>query len=45
MTFTIKHEYEVLSHKLSVDEESFLTRWNGFLRHTAQPVLEVVAYS
>ena len=40
-----KHKYDFLSHTPSVDEESFLTQWNGFLRHTDQPVLEVVAYS
>ncbi|MFW9988593.1 MAG: RNA-guided endonuclease InsQ/TnpB family protein [Candidatus Odinarchaeota archaeon] len=40
-----KHKYEYLSHKSSVNEESFLTQWNGFLRHTDQPVLEVVVHS
>lgn len=40
-----KHKYDFLSHKPSVDEESFLTQWNGFLRHTDRPVLEAVAYS
>ncbi|MFX1500303.1 MAG: RNA-guided endonuclease InsQ/TnpB family protein [Promethearchaeota archaeon] len=40
-----KKEYEILSHEPSVDEESFLTRWNGFLRHTDQSVIEAVAYS
>ncbi len=40
-----KCKYDFLSHKPSVDEESFLMQWNGFLRHTGQPVLEAVVYS
>ncbi|MFX1364109.1 MAG: RNA-guided endonuclease InsQ/TnpB family protein [Promethearchaeota archaeon] len=40
-----KHKFDFLSHESSVNEESFLTRWNGFLRHTDQPVVEAVAHS
>ncbi|MFX1366823.1 MAG: RNA-guided endonuclease InsQ/TnpB family protein [Promethearchaeota archaeon] len=42
---TSKQKYDFLSHEPSVNEESFLTQWNGFLRHTDQPILEAVVYS
>ncbi|MFX1501645.1 MAG: zinc ribbon domain-containing protein [Promethearchaeota archaeon] len=40
-----KHKFDFLSHESSVNEESFLTQWNGFLRHTDQPIVEVVVHS
>ncbi|MFW9988093.1 MAG: RNA-guided endonuclease InsQ/TnpB family protein [Candidatus Odinarchaeota archaeon] len=40
----LKHNYDFLSHKSSVNEESFLIQWNGLLRYTDQPVLEAVAH-
>ncbi len=40
-----KHKFDFLSHESSVNEESFLKQWNGFLRHTDQPVLEAVVHS
>ncbi len=43
--FTVKHKYDFLSHKSSVNEESFQLQWNGFLRHTDQSVLEAIEYS
>ncbi|MFW9988062.1 MAG: RNA-guided endonuclease InsQ/TnpB family protein [Candidatus Odinarchaeota archaeon] len=40
-----KHKFDFLSHESSVNEESFLTQWNGFLRHTGQPIIEAVVHS
>ena len=40
-----KSNYDFLSHQSSVNEESFLNRWRGFLRQTDQPVLEAVVHS
>ncbi len=34
-------EFEFLSHEPSVDEERFLQKWDGFLRHTANPAEKV----
>ena len=41
----VKRECDFLSHESSVDEESFLSRWNGFLRHTDQSVIEAIVHS
>ncbi len=38
-------EYDFLSHESSVDEELFLQKWNGFLRHTVKPTAKVGADS
>ncbi|MBY9008007.1 MAG: transposase, partial [Candidatus Lokiarchaeota archaeon] len=40
-----KYNYEFLSHQSSVDEESFLSHWDGFLRYTDQSVIEAIVRS
>ncbi len=38
-------KYEFLSHQPSVNEESFLENWKGFLRYTGQSVVEAIVLS
>ncbi len=40
-----EHTYDFLSHQPSVNEESFLEQWDGFLRYTDQSVVEAIAHS
>ena len=41
----IKDNFDFLSHKFSVNAESFQKHWDGFLRHTDQFVLEAIVHS
>ncbi|MBN1216736.1 MAG: hypothetical protein JXA99_15015 [Candidatus Lokiarchaeota archaeon] len=37
--------YDFLLHHLSMNEESFLKQWRGFLQKTDRSVRDIVAYS